>query len=88
MQVAYTSDLCKWQVTSGLVQVAQAGVVCKWHIYNWLRQVAIVRQVTVAIDRQVTKASVACKWLGQVTYATGIHQPVAFGIDKWQETRG
>ena len=79
MQVAYTSDLCKWQVTSGLVQVAQAGVVCKWHIYNWLRQVAI--------DRQVAKTSVACKWLGQVTYATGIHQPVASGIDKWQETR-
>ena len=66
--------------TSGLVQVAQKGVICKWHIYNWLRQVAI--------DRQVAKASAACKWLGQVTYATGIHQPVAYGIDKWQETRG
>ena len=80
----YASGINKWvvQVASNklLVQVAQAGVVCKWHIYNWLRQVAI--------DRQVAKTSVACKWLGQVTYATGIHQPVASGIDKWQETRG
>ena len=38
--------------------------------------------------RQVAKANVACKWLWQVTYATGKHQPKTAGIDKRQVTRG
>ena len=33
---------------------------------------------------QVAQAGVACKWLRQVTYAAGIHQPVASGIGKRQ----
>ena len=74
--MADTNCLCNWHIASGFVQVARTGAS---GLYNWLRQVAI--------DRLVAKASVACKCLWQVTYATGIHQTVAACIDNWQMTR-
>ena len=33
-------------------------------------------------------AGVACEWLQSETYAAGIRQAVATGIDKWQVTMG
>ena len=37
---------------------------------------------------QGSTAGVACEWLQSETYAAGIRQAVATGIDKWQVTMG
>ena len=56
-------------------QVAEASGTARCHIHESYIQLTLT-----SVDRQVAKATAACKWLGQVTYATGIHQPVANGI--------